>query len=215
MPSGNKAAAFALFVATGLAGCATAPPPPSPIVDLGTRQCPSVPDLAHPLALAFDPKEEKETTTPIGADTPCLQGDAGNSLYVVYVFPDTSVPYTVTVASNLLGGTMFAPRVVLYGEDGTPRRTFAGQDIVFRGTALSVLFRVHADERYLVVESDPRIVGRTSSEIREATMTRGATAYGRGYAIYYQIHTGSDTTLGFTYAHNGSLTVTLTPLPAK
>ena len=201
----------ALLYGVGMSASAAQSEGPPPLIDLAGRQCATTPDFTHALSLANDPNKEKETKTDIGASMPCLQGANGASVYVVYALPPADTHYTVNVASNLSGHTLFAPRVTLYGADGTLRREFAGTAIVFRGNTLCVLFRSHEDERYLVVSSDPTVVGQRSSRITDSTMMAGAMAG----PVIFQIHTGSEAKSDFTYAHNGSITITLAPLPAK
>jgi hypothetical protein len=101
---------------------------------------------------------------------------------------------------------------LLLGGDGGVRREFSGQALQFRGTGLGAVLRSHPDETYLVVESDPSMVGKTDSRIADETQVYTVSS---GYGAY-QVHTGTETHPTFTYSHNGRIEITLTPLkPAR
>lgn len=195
-------ASFAL-----LSACAT-PKAPPPVTDISSRTCAATPDLSKAVPLAFDGKKETVQTVDIADTTPCMKSAAGAAVYVAYVLPQSDMPYVIAVASPALGATLFAPHVMLLANDGTVRREYAGKEVEFRGTGLGVQVRYHPDEAYLIVASDPASVGSATSRINEAThVNYGST----GYATY-QIHTGSESQDTYTYAHNGRVTVTLTPI---
>jgi pimeloyl-ACP methyl ester carboxylesterase len=107
--------------------------------------------------------------------------------------------------------TLLALRVLLYGSDGSLKREFSRRQIVFRGSALSVIFRGHADERYLVVASDPAAVGHQLSQVRDVTQGTMMAAY----PFYFYVYSGTDATLKNILSQNGRVTVSLRPLPAN
>jgi hypothetical protein len=130
-------------------------------------------------------------------------------LYRVFQLPAAAEPYVVTVSSEPFGGAILLPHLLLLDSAGIVKREFARDDLLFRGTALSARFRSHPDEVYLVVESDPGLVGNSISRIGENTSSYVMPA-GAGY---FMIHTGSDSTTQLTYSHTGKLEIVLEPLP--
>src|SRR5690348_6162294 len=79
---------------------------------------------------------------------------------------------------------------------------------VFHVSRLFPLCR-HPGERYLIVASDPDSVGQRVMQI--AGSTQGTTTMvGTGFV---SIHTGSENTRHLTFAHNGTVTVALQPIP--
>jgi hypothetical protein len=191
-----------------LGACATPGKTPPPITDLSSRQCAAAPDLAKANALAWDAKKETTQDAEISEATPCMKGASGVALYVVYALPQTDAAYVIGVASPAQGSTLFAPHVMLLASDGSIKREYSGKQLEFHGDGLGVRVRNHSDEAYLVVASDPTVVGSATTRINEATQV----SYGStGYATY-QVHTGSESQDTYNYAHNGKVVVTLTPI---
>jgi hypothetical protein len=193
-----------------LCGCATEPPPP--VVDLTARQCATKPDLAQAQPLVFTPDKQQDVTVIYDNATACLEEQPGaKSLYRVFTLPSATQPYLITIASGIWGDTLFAPRVVFLAADGSVKRIVARTDFAFRGTMLSAILRNHADEAYLVVSSDPEVVGRAMSRIDDTT---GAAPIVTGTG-YFTLHTGAETTSTQVFSHGGKVTVSLAMLPAK
>ena len=80
---------------------------------------------------------------------------------------------------------------------------------MFHGASLYAGLRVRSNEKYLLVVSDPDLVGMEVSQIVDNTMV---TASGAG-GFYFEIHTGSEMVTTLTYALNGSITVAAQPIP--
>jgi hypothetical protein len=201
----------ALAVAALLGGCAGEQGPP-PLTALPVHDCAAAPDLSKAAALVLDPKDDTERIVDIAAATPCVKTASGDALYVVYSLPQTSAPYVIGVASPAMGATLFAPHVMLLAADGTVKREYSGDQLEFHGDGLGVRVRNHGDEAYLVIASDPGAVGRSTTRINEATRV----GYGSTGTATFEIHTGSESRDTYTYAHNGRVTVTLTPIaPSK
>lgn len=208
------ARSFAALMLIGfVAGCSTPEAGPPPLLDLTAAQCGSIPDLMGATKLAYNPeKNGNKTTARITAVSACFKDTSGPSLYAAYELPSSSTSYIVRVASEPEGKTLLALRVLLYGADGSVKREFSGKQIVFRGSVLSVIFRSHDDERYLVVASDPAAVGHTDSRVQEATQSYMAAT---GVGFYSNIYTGSDVVRKNILSHNGRVIVSLEPLAVK
>lgn len=203
---------IALIVMASLAGCATQAPAPPPLLDLSTLHCGPAPVLIGAPLLVYDPaKHRNETSAELTVASSCFKDSLGASLYLTYALPAAPSPYLVRVDSEPEGATLLALRVLLYGADGSPKREFSRHQIVFRGSALSVIFRAHPDERYLVVASDPRAVGRRLTQLRDATRVTEVAAY----PLFFNFYSGTDATVKNTLAQNGRIAISLQPLPGK
>ncbi|HXC54015.1 MAG TPA: hypothetical protein VNU97_01850 [Rhizomicrobium sp.] len=206
---------IALLAVLAAAACAHAPPDVAPILDLADRSCVPEPALAAALATAatVDGDREKPAVATIDAQTPCLAGPAGKSLYVLFALPGGG-PYTISLSSVPLGRSLFAPRASVLDGDGKLLRDLPIDGFLFRGTNLTTLYRSHPGERYLLVASDPPSVGRLISRVNETVQQTYAST---GYATFV-IYTGSDIATDTTWAHNGEVTLSVVadkPAPKK
>jgi hypothetical protein len=203
---------IALIMVASLSGCATQKPAPPPLLDLSALHCGPAPVLAGAPPLAYDPgKHQNETSAELTAASSCFKDSVGSSLYVTYALPASPTPYLVRVDSEPEGATLLALRVLLYGSDGSLQREFSRHQIVFRGSALSVIFRAHPGERYLVVASDPRAVGQRLTQLRDATQGTAVAAY----PVFFTVYSGTDATVKNTLSQNGRVAISLQPLPGK
>lgn len=193
-----------------LFGCAT--PVPPPVVNLATHQCVTTPNLAGAQPLVFTPDKVQDVTVVYDDTAACLEDQPGaKSLYHVFVLPPATQPYLITIGTDIWGGTLFAPRVQFLGADGSVKRIVARPDFVFRGTMLSAILRNHPDEAYLVVASDPQVVGRSNSRIDDSTYSQGVST-GRAFFMMYR---GTETMTTQIFSHGGRVTISLEALPAK
>ena len=91
-------------------------------------------------------------------------------------------------------------------------RHLPASSFLFRGTNLTSLYRSHAGERYLLVESDPANVGKPLQRVKENVQVN---TFAVGYA-YVEIHTGTDVASAATWSHNGQISVSVVrDKPAK
>ena len=98
---------------------------------------------------------------------------------------------------------------MLLDDSGRVTRDVKSGSFVFRGNELTTLLRNRAEERYLLVESDPAFVGkRFERTVEETQVYTGYTGFST-----YQIHTGTDTSQQLIYTANGQVSVTLSALP--
>jgi hypothetical protein len=141
---------------------------------------------------------------------PCLQdGQGAKSLYAVFRLPAASTPYQITIASQPLGAGLFSPHLLLVDDQGKVLREIPRDSFLFHGDDLSVALRAHPGEAYLVAASDPQSVGQQVSQIAENTSTTVMPA--GPYAMVF-ISRGSDATSTYTYAHNGTIKVSVKSL---
>jgi hypothetical protein len=198
----QQAVALALLA---LSAC-VAPPPP--IVSLEGRDCTREPNLATAASLSLDPN--KALTVKLDGSAACLQtGEGSRSAYAIFQLPQSTDEYVVAVASAPLGRGLFSPHLLMLDANGSVLRELPRDSFLFHGPSLSAGIRARPAERYLIVASDPETVGRNVSQLAGNTQVTA----GSSGLVYFQIHTGSETTNTYTYAHNGTVTVFAHPLP--
>jgi hypothetical protein len=190
-----------------VAGCAATKPSMPPITSLDGRLCGEHPDLAaaRPLLLASKP-----VTVMLDGASPCWQPSGGAaSIIAAFRLPDVAEPYLLTVASEPVGETMFSPRLILLDKQGKPVRERPRDMFMFHGPALTTGVRVQPGERFLIVASDPASVGQRNSRII-GSVQHSTTVAG---PVIFSVYTGSEAAQNVIYAHNGSVTVTVEPMP--
>ncbi len=192
------------------AACGANSPPP--IVSLADRACGAKPTLIGAPALALGKDNKIEIA--VDGNAPCVQAANGSrSVYVAVALPLTGTPYVLSVRSAILGQTVFAPRMALLDGQGRTLREVPRSAFSFHGSDIYAAVRSHADEHFLVVFSDPGTVGQAETQIHESVQQDTYTSTGRGGTVTFTTLSGFDRAVGFTYAHNGQLTISAEPLP--
>lgn len=197
-----------LAVVSGLlaTACTSTPPlPPAPILSLANRVCDAAPDLSRATPLALD--KNKPLQSDVNHLSPCwAMTDGGRSSYAVFGLPASTKPYLLVVDSAPLGLTLFSPKLVLLDAAGRPLRTVLRDQAQFRGGSLTLFTRVHADERYVVVASEPQGIGELGQRIQSSLSVTATSVV--------TVYSGAETANTYTNAHNGQVTVSLRPLAA-
>lgn len=197
---------------TLLSACAHKTPPQPPILSLATeRACASTPDTTRAEPLTLSSEKDAPVTVAIGQDSACLQSGDVKSLYGVVALPATGEEYVVSVASEPLGESIFAPRLLLLDDKGAVQREIRRDAFMFRGGALTALIRVRGSDRYLVIASDPDGVGKNVSRVQGATQANVVSNGMMGFVV----NTGSETKTNLTYSHGGSVKVMARTLIAR
>jgi hypothetical protein len=108
-----------------------------------------------------DPAASVAKIVKIDATTPCLKdGSGAQKPYAVFALPTAGEVASVNAGAVIESSRLFAPAVFTLGADNSIRRTFGQEALTRRGRTLSVLFRPVADERYVVIATDPAVVGQ-------------------------------------------------------
>lgn len=187
-----------------LGGCAK---PPPPVLSLEGRQCVSQPDLkvAMPVPLA----ENNPVKVTLDEKTSCIENNgSGKVEYVAFDLPQVPQPYLLSVTSMPIGEGVLTPRLTLLDPQGNTLREIPSDLFMSHGTSLRAGLRPRSGERYLIVSSDPGMIGQTTSRIVEGTQVSQT-----GGPIIIQIHTGSENNVSTTSAYNGIVTVAAMPMP--
>jgi hypothetical protein len=195
------------LVALIAVACVTNQPPP--LLTISERACAAAPDLsgAFPVVL----KTDSAAQVIMDHDTACLQpaGEA-RRLYAIFRLPTSDEPFSLSVTSVARGLGVFAPYLLLLDANGVQRRTIPHDRFLFRGNTLQAGFRPQPGETFLLVASDPDVVGQETKGIVGNT-NMSAVPVGTGGMIY--IYSGTETTRSITRAHSGIITVSANPLP--
>ena len=213
MRSTSAIAVLSFVLLGGLSACTTnMGPEPVLTLFLDGRACAKDADLAMPRALAL--ATNKAVTVAVDEKMPCLTDSSGDpSVYTVFSLPQAMEEFLVSITSMPQGLTLFAPRVMMLDESGRAMREITRDTFVFHGPALYLGLRVRQGERFLVVASDPKVVGQKVSHIQSATQANTLAAVTAAGAFYVNVYTGSEMASDYTYAHNGSIVVAATPVP--
>lgn len=207
------AAALSLALA-GTGGCATkGPVSQPPVLALPAESaCTAAPDLGRALPLVFDADKDTPLDVQIGPGSACLERSPGEkSLYGVVSLPTAGEQLIVSVASEPLGQSIFAPQLLLLDGTGKLLREVSRDDFAFRGGALTALIRAHENERYLVILSDPKMVGQNVSRIAGAVNVQTVSTG----VVMFNMYSGSESTSSLTYSHGGTVKVAARALSPK
>lgn len=185
--------------------------PPIMAVPVATN-CTPAPQLSRALPLSFSGEKELPLTLTIDQGSACAELKPGEkSLYAIVSLPAMGTDSVISVASEPMGASIFAPQVRMLDEKGNVVREIPRDDFMFRGGALTALVRAHAGERYLVVASDPKEVGHNETQVIGATQQQMMST---GTAMF-MMYTGSETKSDLAYSHGGTVKVVARSLTPK
>lgn len=191
-----------------VSSCAHSPPPP--MLSIARTSCDASPDMQHAQPIAYNGDGESSVSAQFDEKSACLKsGPDAKSLYKIYRLPDAQTPYSISIVSVPTDVSVFVPRITILDAKGTPVREIARDSLTFRSGNLSALFRSHANDSYLLLASDVEQVGKNSQQILETTKSVMLTT-GTGFFV---VNTGSDRSRQLIYSHNGSVEITLAPIP--
>jgi hypothetical protein len=128
----------------------------------------------------------------------------------LYRLPDAQTPYSISIVSVPTDVSVFVPHIATLDARGSLVREISRDSLAFRNGNLSALFRSHANDSYLLLASDTGEVGKSSQQILETTKSE---MFGTGTA-FFTVYTGDDRSRQLVYSHNGSVEITLSPIPA-
>lgn len=203
-----------------LAACATTPPapPPEAVTAITGKTCEATPSLVGAIPLTPPkPNAYFALTTPVDAKKPCVQTGEVSSNYVVYALPAHAENHTITVGGVQEPVRTFAPSVSLLDADGKVTRTFPDDKFATYGDMLGVQFIPQATERYILVTSNPALVGQSvhtfETRVNVSYGYTPATAYSYG-GSYSQMH-GSEGGHNRTFSVEGTISVTVQAASGK
>lgn len=203
-----------------LQACASTPPapPPTAVLAVSGKTCTSEPSIKDAISLMPEkPKVYYDVYTTIDAAKPCLTVETTSRNYVVYAIPAHGDNHTITVGGVQEAIRTFAPSISLLDADGKTTRTFGNDRLAVLGNMLGVQLRPLPTERFILVQSNPGLVGTAVSTLEtRITVTQGytpATAY--SYGGSYQTQRGVEGTHNRVFSHEGQVHVTIQAATGK
>lgn len=200
-----------LCLLTACANHGPPPPPPMTALDPAAACAPALSLLAYP---AIPVVMAKPSIVGFDAGTACMRlADGQPTLYSVFKLPDLPEPYLITIRSLPLGQGMIIPRIMLMAENSTVLRMVEGDSFTFHGASMMTKLRSHPGEAYLVVAVDTRYVGQEVSQVMESFVQSSSTVYGKGGVFTAYSHSGDSHILDYIFSYNGSIVVSVEPVP--
>ncbi|MEM7640372.1 MAG: hypothetical protein AAF269_15060 [Pseudomonadota bacterium] len=208
---------IALSVIILSAACATTPsdPPPSAVLDISAKSCgPSI-DLEDWIALQPEKKRKQHSVVvPVNSEAPCFTSETGNRNYALMKLPDHGKDeLVITIGGYKEAVRTLAASVTILREDGSLRRAFEDGDYMSRSNARAIQFRPREQDHFILVETDPAMVGDAVSTVAQNLTSRQNSVYaGGGYTASYSTLRGSETSSHRTYSHEGAVLVRMQAL---
>lgn len=205
---------FASVVASGvvgLAGCVTVALPTPATLTFDRTDCMAV-DLTKAISLT-PPKEQAVhyVSAPVDQTAPCAALDGAYSAYALFAIPDDTEDKTLTVGAYLEPLRILSPAVTIFDAEGRMTRGFGSEEFMYRGMNYSVLFRPRANERFVMVSSDPSRVGQRYDSISIGTSaTTAYTGYGTATIV-----SGVDSAQSRVFSYDGLAQVTVNDADTK
>ncbi|WP_168189949.1 MalM family protein [Brevundimonas sp. SGAir0440] len=205
---------FASVIAAGvvgLAGCVTVAPPAPATLTFDRTDCTAV-DLTKAVSLT-PPKEQAVhyVSAPVDHTALCAAIDGVSSTYALFAIPADSEDKTLTVGAYLEPLRVLSPAVKILDAEGRETRRFKPDEFMYRGMNYSILFRPRANERFVMVSSDPSRVGqRYDSIIIGTSATTAYTGYGTATFVG-----GVDSTQSRVFSYDGLAQVTVNDADTK
>ena len=203
-----------------LQACASTPvaPPPVAVTAISGKTCTAEPSLKDAISLTPpEPKTLFEVSTLVDGAKPCLTVGAAQSNYVVYAIPEHGDNHTITVGGVQEEIRTFAPSVSLLDADGKVVRAFADDRFAILGNILGVQFRPAPQERFILVSSNPAMIGKSVNTLETRINTGSGyvapTAYSYGYS--YQTVRGAEGKHTRVFSHEGHVSVTVQAIKGK
>lgn len=209
-------AAAGLLLAAAATGCASTPPIPplEPVTSIAGKVCDTAVSRAAPVNLSPPPKETPEqhfVSHTFDQTTACIGGEAGERNYQVFELSGFTSGKLLTAGAPLDAKRVLAVKVSLLDRDGNVTRSFPREDYLFRGDTYSVQFRPRDTEAFVLIETDPALVGQERQSV--ATGMNGqymSTGTGGGYTAYY----GYDQKRAHVFSHEGKATIRIQTIKA-
>lgn len=188
-----------------LSACTSTPPAP-PLLTLARSDCAAIGDAA-PVA-ANDWAKVPELNVGFGASGACLMEEGVARPYALVPLPAAAEGFAVSIGSTITGVVVLPLRVRVLDAARQVTRDVPPDDFMFRGTRFMTQIRGRAEDRYLLITTEPAWVGRSLQQIRMGVQTNTVVVG----AAAFPVNTGVDSATNVTFAHNGTVHVRVQPL---
>lgn len=213
----KQVSVFLAFAFT--AACATTPPEPpkSAVLSLDNKTCETQVSTENSLSLTPEKKALFHiVTTDINAGSKCVDIEGKKANYIVYAIPAAPQNHTITIGGAMDVLRTFAPDVSIIDVNGKVSRSFNPDQYAYLGYVYGVQFRPSENDRFIIVKSDPKLVGVEKSALE----TRVNVGYGYspgvgGYGTTYNTYTGSEAKKSRVFSHEGIVSVTIQAIKGK
>ena len=184
------------------------PPPELPVLEIADKTCVSEVDLSE--AVSLTPEKERkwyDLRTPVNAETPCIGEGEAAANYVVYALPEHGPNHVVTIGGQKQPIRILAPAVTTLNEDGSVSREFDAEEFMELGNAYAAQLRPRETERYILVKTNPTLVGETleGMEVRRMSGTNYVSTSAGGAT--YTTYSGAESSASRTFSHEGVIGV--------
>ncbi len=203
-----------------LTACTTTPPEPPAmaVTEVAATNCDQEISIANTLTLTPEKKSAYSAfPAKINKSSKCFVSNGRIVYYVVFALPNAPDNHTLTMGGVFEPLRTFAPKISLLGADGKETRAFAPDKYANYGGLYGVQFRPSANDKFVLVQSNPELVGITQTGLD----TRVASSYGYAYnpATYggssYQIDKGVEVMSSRMFSHEGTISVTIQAIKGK
>jgi hypothetical protein len=214
-----QASLVGVLMMGGVVACTTTPPAPPAVsvLEVTGKTCSLVPSLTGSVTLI--PKRKAATNnvvSDVGSANACLTKDGKSSNYVVFELPTSPENHTLTVGGMKEGLRAFAPKVSVLDGSGGVLRAFEKDRLTNFGTTFSVQFRPPSGARYLLVQSDPELVGTVMATFETNIVSNTNYAYNPyGYGGTYTTQSGSEGARTRSFSHEGKVVVYIQAVTGK
>ena len=143
-----------------------------------------------------------------------LNGKSSN--YVVYELPASPENHTLTVGGLKEGLRSFAPKVVILDGAGAIMRSFDKDRLTNFGNTFSVQFRPPIQSRFVLVQSDPDLVGTVMSSFETNVISSTNYTFNpSGYGGAYTSQSGQEGARTRSFSHEGDVVVYIQAVTGK
>ncbi len=201
---------IALVCTIGLAGCKTTERYALPtVLEISQTDCAAEPSLDNSIELQFSETETLMNRSFLNDLSGCLvAADGERTLYQAFSLPKETAPYRIGVGSEPYDGVQLAPRLIVLDKTGNVLESRNVEDFHYRGVRLTAVLTPPPEAAYLVVASDPSLIGQNDQSMTsEANTTVAATPYGA-----FTMYSATEALAQYVYAHSGLIVVDVSPV---
>lgn len=215
----QKSITLSLF-AILLSGCATnnVPPPAQAVLSIDNKTCDNSISAKDAISLIpAKPAYSNFVNIQIDEKKPCINIGDKKANYTIIKLPDFPDNHTISVGGVQEAFRIFAPLVFLLDKDLNITREFSNDKYVTLGNRFGVLLRPANNDQYILVRSNPDVVGvkKTVLETRINQSTGYSYNAYTGYGGSYTTLHGKEGQTERVFSHEGEINITIQALKGK
>lgn len=159
----------ALAATAAITGCATPPPPPEAAALQFTPIIECTESFSAAAAVDMTPEAPEGITVRrvvLGSDSPCLSADGAPVPYALYKLPIASNVASINAGSVFEPVRILGAQVQILDADLSTTRSFSADNMLHRGSTLSVLVRPKPNEQYIAIVADRGLTNNSYNRSR-------------------------------------------------